>query len=495
MSASPEEGQGPGGRSELGIAIGLGLLLLLASRLPFLLSNSEWGVFFPEHLWMITDPLVMERWARVGATGGGQLAQLDPAMYAEHYHAGAFWVTRAIGWMHRLTGATGLLPMKLVALLASMLGVVAWLIALARVWPRERLRWGAAIFVVWLAPPSLLLWATLMPMGHYLETWFFHAVFLPPLVLVLADRDGPLSLAASGVLAGLCTAYVFSNLVFPALLAGLLLVLPRRRRLDLGLPERLLGAQGILVAAQLGAYTLFLPGEPGGLIVSYLAITYPAVLFGLSQGAITLAIRSSRRNPLPAVPALGLFALLAVGWAQSCLALNVGAHGPGIQPAEYRTVPTIASLETEGLLVRPADDNRKPKPDVEALREYCLRAYPGDEAFCRVIAWQPVMGWAEIDAGPEVFEAEDHFTRYEGMARVAAAVCTDVPPDHRSACAMADASRFSEELPARNSLVYQQCLHLDLLVPDRGLYPPCAIGVAKLLEGLTCSWSGAELRL
>ena len=69
-------------------------------------------------------------------------------------------------------------------------------------------------------------------------------------------------------------------------------------------------------------------------------------------------------------------------------------------------------------------------------------------------------------------------------------------------------ARFVPRIPARHQLVYQQCAFTDLLVDQLDLMgiaglnrhqasilPSCLIGAARALDGLECSWSGADLAL
>jgi len=61
-------------------------------------------------------------------------------------------------------------------------------------------------------------------------------------------------------------------------------------------------------------------------------------------------------------------------------------------------------------------------------------------------------------------------------------------------CEQVYLDRFSVALPERNELIYQQCAFAGTIARD-GVYPPCVIGAARVLEGLSCSWRGTELKL
>jgi len=699
------------------ITLGLAVLLLLLSRLPFLLGHADWGVFNPEHLWMITDPAAVARSQELSGSGAATLPGLDEGLYALHYHAGARWVSEAVGWMGWLTGAYGLLQLKLVGLLAAVVALVAYTIGLVRIWPGEPVRWALPIFVAWIAPPTLLLWLTLMPMGHYMETWLFHALYLPLFALVLADRASPQVFGGAGALAGVMTAYVASNLLFPVVLAFVFLLvstrstrqrllslgalaagfaltwiptgasrlwsvlgraeeaslqqpslggaadrllinlgrlpgrevivegdgfarrgifallepaggapgttaawvmvgvaglgavyllwhtallLHPRRRAALDLPGRVLGTHGLILVLVVLAYLAFFPDwYPMG-YVSYLTLAYPALMLGVGAGAAALVLRW---RVIGGLPVLGLLILLGVAWAQSSAWVLRDGDRPPIQRADFRRVARLASFD--------AGVGRS--PDAAAARAFCLRAHPGDDAFCGVIAWQSVLANTEqrldgdravplVDAcsaaPPEHSEAcalaagaRLHDERVcdprlahrgfasicdgfepalrqacvtglyqgpvtadlvasctearmvelcigegpatstwqeraclEGVARLMTGVpplpavsaassgaCSGWPRDLRGLCVSLGGARqaapdevsceqvylerFAHELPDRHELVHQQCAYLDLLVPGVDLFPSCAIGVARALDGLSCSWRGTGLRL
>ncbi len=705
------------------------MLLLILSRLPFLVSHVDYGVFHHEHLFMLTDAAAVARWAEIDGGHEASLPSLDYNMYAHHQHAGGRWVTEAIRQVGRLTSEHSLREHKLIGLGASIVALCAYLLALLQVWPHRPARWAAAVFVCFLAPPTLLLWQTLMPMGHYAETWLFHALFLLPLVSILADRAGPRTLFATGLFAGVATAYTVTNVVFPVLLGGLALLVskqPARRRAintaalgggfsatwlllgasrvgavvgrvaetdpsggadvgglqliaatalklvsrrtvvlgdgfarrgylavfepahdaagtaaaygllgaallgalyllwnawlllnprtrsQLGLARRMLGAQGLLLLLTLGCYLLLAPGLSGAGATSYLSPTYPAVLFGIAQGGVTLlAWASTGRRRWVIAPVVVLALVLGVGWGQSSLRNLRRPDLPGVERADFERFATVA-------------EHRSDPTDVAAVEDYCLRAHPENDRACAVLAWQPSMRRAIPSLGGEVgdllqLEADER-------AQHLAAVCAGAPPDRRQSCAMsagawasnavscelsadgpglatmcehlpagarqacvtgsyrgaldvevfpkctlrtvvelceaqdppsnrwreraclestamlmtgmpplpvsssappvggcsdwprdwqglcqqlarsrrAEASdrsceqvyrdRFATELPSRDRLIYQQCAYARLLFPERDVFPSCAIGIAKALDGLVCSWRGSALR-
>lgn len=246
-------------------AFGAAVALLLLSRLPFLLAQPDWGVFFTEHMWLITDWAAVSRWEEVtGQTAS--LATLDPGLYRLHYHGGAAAIAEAVGWMGALTGDVGLLQLQLVGLLLSVVAVTAYLAGLRRIWPDDHVRHALSLFIVWLAPPTLLLWLTLMPMGHYMESWLFHALALPALAHTCSGRGGARFLAAVGVAAGLATVYVVSNVVFLGLIGGAFLLWAERP-----LRARLLPLVGMVIT---WAVTWAVAGGPRG-AEAYARLTAP----------------------------------------------------------------------------------------------------------------------------------------------------------------------------------------------------------------------------
>jgi len=581
------------------IALAVGLLVL--SRLPFLLSDADWGVFEPEHLWMLTDPAAAELWGTLFSDEIGALEVIDAGRYVTHYHAGALWVARAIQWLGAATGDFGLFQLKLLGLLGSIVAMAVYVFSLMRVWPEEPIRWAVPVFVAWLAPPTLLLWLTLMPMGHYLETWFFHALLLPPLVLVLSDRAGPASLAAFGAAAGVACAYVFSNVLFVVVLGLLYLLfstrsrfqraagalalgvsstgvwlllawdriwavgfrltradLPRhtegspvlhavvdllarigqntalmfgretvvdgtswarrgifavlqptdgalgtgvayvlllasvagsvyllrstvlllhpRRRERLDLPGRFLAAQGLLLGCVLVANVVFLTEEVHHARVNYAAIAYPPLLLGLSMGAAALLQRSSRRaRRWAGAPAICLGLVLGVGWAQASAWSLRGLDRPDVPRMDYV------------MLARLPHGMQPPAPPEAAagpVEAVCLRAHPQNEAFCAVNAWDAVLGY---------------FGEPEESDAPAEPMCEGLAPADRAACGVGVGMFINDPLvqeglePERNLLIYQQCSFADTQAPTQDLFAPCAVGVARALEGLTCSWAGTPL--
>ena len=583
------------------LTIGGALLLLILSRLPFLLADPSWGVFAMEHIWLLDEPAAVEHMEELTGASGTRLTEFNDNLFGQAYHAGAAWIAECVRAMGRLTGSIGLRELKLVGVSASVLALGVYLWALLTIWPTRPVRWVLPVVLAWLAPPTLLLWSTVMPMGHYLDSWFFHALWLPPLVLVLSDRAGPASLAAFGAAAGVACAYVFSNVLFVVVLGLLYLLfstrsrfqraagalalgvsstgvwlllawdriwavgfrltradLPRhtegspvlhavvdllarigqntalmfgretvvdgtswarrgifavlqptdgalgtgvayvlllasvagsvyllrstvlllhpRRRERLDLPGRFLAAQGLLLGCVLVANVVFLTEEVHHARVNYAAIAYPPLLLGLSMGAAALLQRSSRRaRRWAGAPAICLGLVLGVGWAQASAWSLRGLDGPDVPRMDYV------------MLARLPHGMQPPAPPEAAagpVEAVCLRAHPQNEAFCAVNAWDAVLGY---------------FGEPEESDAPAEPMCEGLAPADRAACGVGVGMFINDPLvqeglePERNLLIYQQCSFADTQAPTQDLFAPCAVGVARALEGLTCSWAGTPL--
>ena len=416
---------------------------------------------------------------------------------------------------------------------------------------------------------------------------------------------------------GTASAAAAYALAIAALLCGLymlsrsVVLLHPRKRHELDLAGRLMGANGLLLVMTLTAYLLFLREPTGMAIVSYLTLSYAPLMFGLAHGLATLVL--GRPGWLRTVGRVGtalLLLLMGIGWGQSGLHTMRALDRPDVQRVDFRTISRVALLS-----VGDAE-----QVTAEKLKSVCLEVHPGNEAFCSVVQWQDVMAPAEFAGSREDIEA---------LARSAAELCLDGPDDALIPCAMAAGARrsgdvpcpigpqvpslaprcdgfegqalqaclagvyrgpvfaqntpnhcslteaialcdnpmgdpvptwqqraclegaammltgmpplppggpeaasgacagwpvdwrglcrelgrvrkagledvtceqvylerFADTVPARNSLIYQQCAYADIMAGWHDLYPPCAIGVAKALEGLSCFWAGSELHL
>jgi hypothetical protein len=520
-------------RSVVVAVLGVAVLLLIASRVPLLLAHPDYGLFDPERIWIFTDPGVAERWS--DATGEPATGvDVNPGV-ATGYHGGDQWVLRGVELIGRVTGGYSMLEQKLLGLVATIVAMIAYLTALIRVFPTQPARWLLPLWIVWLAPPALLLWMTVLPMGLYLETWLFHALFLPPAVRLLESRPERRFLVVLALCLGVATVYSLSNLAFVLFFALLLLLgtgrisdrladaailvatssvawltvgirrlgavrsrlaaptdgldlralfdrvvanlgmlnspelvaqqhgfikrgvfatldprlpqeseywsfaleaacglgalylsvwaiallLPRtRRRLDL--PQRFLGAQGLFLWLVFAAWAVWVDGDVGG-AANYFASCYPALLFGLAQGAAALV--GSRWLPvrlLGAVPVVGLLGLLSIGWLQASEWNMRPLDRQGVQAQDFLTLGSFAAIGREEL-IGPQD-----------LRSLCERAYPKNTPFCEQAAWITV-----IQASSMVDEERPEPIDYDR--------CQHVPPEDAAACVMGALSRRLEQ--------------------------------------------------
>ena len=738
--------------------LAVAVLLLVASRVPFLTHHGDWGIFDLEHLWMITDPAAITRARAVNPEQGLTLAQFDEPLFGVHFHAGGRWVTDSVRLIGNVTDQHTLLELKLLGLLFSLVALSVYLATLMRIWPEEPLRWGLATLITWLAPPTLLLWMTLMPMGHYMESWLFHALSLPAVALAASGRLGPKSMVPIGVACGVACVYVFSNIIFAGLIGATYLLFTtdalRRRVLtlsvavlafaatwlpfagsrlptlwnrllisgprqasaqaDLGeqvlqnlsfiaspelllrgdgfchrgllavlepsagsgadglawivvsaaflsvgylgwhvallvrpstrramdLPARLLAVNGLLLIAFVSAYLLFLGGRGAEgrhmQYVSYLTLSYPPLMYGVSMGAAALVAKRHRvLRALGAVPVTALVGVLALGWVHTAQWASRDIDRPDVQRTDYRKTgelipmvlgPELDTAEAAAGCLALFPENRAfceakaweigmgqrgTRDDVAELRRFCMQAAPEDRDACGVafgwlryhvlesegagagptaaqracqsepedlrrgclsgayrsnqadpynIPWWSVMrtldlcqarertqplwaeraclevtAWAmtgmpllpEPDGGPVPEACAAWPDAWTGLCQRLGTV-RPAREGERS-CEEEYVARFVPRLAERNSLVYQQCVFVDLL-PDhldlkRGwdsddsiewlsgreavsdlpgsadlpsplsILPSCVIGVARALEGVSCSWSGSPLRL
>ena len=226
------------------LALAAASLLVCASRAPFFAQHVDWGVFDMEHLWFMRDSGAVARMNSVPGASGYTLTDLEPYLFGGHFHAGTRVVTDAVRLVGSVTGTWSLREVKVVGLLATLCALWAWLATIVRVWPDARLRWAVGVYVAWLAPPTLMLWMTLIPMGQYMETWVFHALLSPALLHILGGRASVPALFATGLGAGVAAVYVFSNVLLVALLLTMHLLFSEgsRRRLLAGVTALLVGA-------------------------------------------------------------------------------------------------------------------------------------------------------------------------------------------------------------------------------------------------------------
>lgn len=547
--------------------LGVAVLLLVASRGPFLTHHGDWGIFDLEHLWMITDPAAITRARAFDPSGEFTLAKFDEPLFGVHFHAGGRWLTDSVRLIGTVTGQHTLLELKLLGLLLSLVALCAYLATLMRIWPEEPLRWGLATFITWLAPPTLLFWMTLMPMGHYMESWLFHALSLPAVVLAASDRLGPRIMVPIGVACGVACVYVFSNIIFAVLIGGTYLLFttdPLRRRVQtlsvavlaftatwlpfagsrlptlwnrllisgpgqasakadlaeqvvqnlsfmaspqlllrgdgfshrgllavlepsvggadvlawlvvvaavlsvgylgwhvallvrpstrraMDLPARMLAVNGVLLIAFVSAYLLFLGGRGAQgrhmQYVSYLTLSYPPLLYGMSMGAAALvAPRHRVLRALGALPVTGLVGVLVLGWVHTTQWATRDIDRPDVQRTDYRKIgdliPMVLGAELEvaeavaGCMALFPDNrafceakaweiaisHRGTRDDVAELRRFCMQAAPEDRQACGV-----AFGWLRY----HVLESGGG-----GAGPISAQrACKDEPEDLRRGC-------------------------------------------------------------
>lgn len=209
-----------------------GVVAYLASRVPLLLHSPDWRPMSMEHHCFSTSiPALVHALETTSEVPRQTLAAYAPEHFGRHYHEGANYVAESVRALIALGVPEGLLPLKLTGLIASTIAFVVWFAVVSRVWREHRPRVVAAMTCAWLAPPSMYLWTTLLPPGHYMETWLFHALFLPPVLAICMGtlpRWGP---AALGVACGWAAIYTASNLAFAGWFSVLLVLAPGRTAL------------------------------------------------------------------------------------------------------------------------------------------------------------------------------------------------------------------------------------------------------------------------
>lgn len=187
---------------------------VVLARAPFLAHNPDWGpMLTTEHCWNMTDPFMYEQRRAVAPDEELPFWVVNYAQMKSHYHGGSELMSHLVRVASLGFSPTTVLPNKIVGLVftALTIGLLAW--GLRRIWPVNR--WNALVPLFLLTvPPSLLLWMTLLPRGHYFETHLFYALFLPFMVSEAEERTTPVRLVLLGALGGYAVVYTFSNAVF-----------------------------------------------------------------------------------------------------------------------------------------------------------------------------------------------------------------------------------------------------------------------------------------
>ncbi len=203
----------------------LATLALVCSRVPFFFANPDWGRFHPEHCFVLSAPAVYEGRSALEPDQPLQYWMMNPEQIVEHYHIGSASMFHLVRWISGLLGTRSLLVLKFIgtALMAAYVALLAT--ALIRTWPRRRDRFVVlAPLYVALFPPTLFLWVSLTPQGHYFEYHLFYGMLLPFMVAATTGRLSLPWLILAGTIAGVAAAYSINNalLVVVLMLAHLL---------------------------------------------------------------------------------------------------------------------------------------------------------------------------------------------------------------------------------------------------------------------------------
>ena len=236
-----------------------GVALFLLSRLPFLVAHPQWGPLEMENCWMVSVPRIVEDLRGAYPGSDISLQGLAPHIFHSHYHGGAWWAANCVSTLYRLTGTRGMLGYKLVSVLHAAVAFGIFLVAMRLAWPRRLIRTWLPSAVLWIVPPTLLLWSSVLLMGHYFESWLFYGMLVLPLVVVIKDRMPIWGLGLAGLVCGLATVYCLSNAVYAVVLAITWLLLTSR-----SLRTRILGGV-VIAAAALSPVAVYYLGNPSRL--------------------------------------------------------------------------------------------------------------------------------------------------------------------------------------------------------------------------------------
>lgn len=256
--------------------LAIGLTLFLLSRLPLLLASPDWGPFSMEHCFFLSVPGVVDALQEQFLGQPFSIASVGPNLFRDDFHGGSWWVGTLTHTVSGWIGTRGLLSLKLVSVFHALVAFAIYLAVLGYVWRQRFARVAFPVFVAWLAPPTMLLWSSLLLMGHYYETWFFHALYLPPLILLLQGRMPLWGMALLGMGCGLAVDYAFSNLVY--LVLSVLLYLRFSART---LSERFTAVVAYLAGVSFTTMPFYL--EPGRLG----SITHRVSESGVSRGFLS----------------------------------------------------------------------------------------------------------------------------------------------------------------------------------------------------------------
>ncbi len=228
------------------------VLAVVASRIPFMLDNPDWGRVHPEHCFLLAAPAVHEN--RLALEPDVELPYwtMNPEQIRDHYHVGSACMFHLVHATADLLGTRSLVVLKVIGT-AFMAVFVALLTAvLLRTWPQRHDRFMvlAPLFAC-LFSPTFFLWVSLTPQGHYFEYHLFYGLTLPFLAAAAAGRLSMRGLMLGAALAGAATAYTVTHgLLVVVLLVAYLLGTGEKAR---PLPYRL-GASALAGLASLGVF-------------------------------------------------------------------------------------------------------------------------------------------------------------------------------------------------------------------------------------------------
>lgn len=215
------------------LMIAAACLVVLLSRLPFLWGNPDWGPLWGhEQCFLLSAPEVHT--TRMAAEPGTDVPfyLVDPEQFRSHYHGGTVILGRTLYLLSRILDTRSLVLVKLVGTLFTVLcgGLLVW--AWTRVFGVDDRAGPATVVFLLSFSPFFFLWASLIPLGHYMESHLFYGLFLPFYVLLARGRLRRLWLVVAGVVAALAIFYVFSNAIFFAVLLTAYLLEPGLTRLQ-----------------------------------------------------------------------------------------------------------------------------------------------------------------------------------------------------------------------------------------------------------------------
>ena len=205
------------------VIITIAAISVLTTRGLMMLDNPDWGPILDDSFCgLLSAPVVHENIRVHSPDLHIPLSDIDPSQMAQHYHLGSRFLYYTVALLYRWTGVQSLVLVKVLgtALTTFFAVVLAW--ALARLFRRQWLPVVVPLFLV-AVPPSLFLWVSLLPRGHYFEHHFFYALFIPFMLLAVSGRLSWWTALLLGALSGAAIAYAASNALFPAAIAVLFL--------------------------------------------------------------------------------------------------------------------------------------------------------------------------------------------------------------------------------------------------------------------------------